>query len=84
MRRWTTAPSGRPTRSREDVEGWARDQRLPCENGHVQFPDVRLEIEERDGRREVEDLEVVTPHYRGAHAAACTPCSHDAGEGACL
>ena len=62
--------SGRPTRSREDVEAWARDQRLPCENGHVQFPDVRLEIEERDGRREVEDLEVVTPHYRGAHAAA--------------
>jgi DNA-binding MarR family transcriptional regulator len=62
--------SGRPTRSREDVEEWAREHRLPCENGHVQFPDVRLEIEERDGRREVEDLEVVTPHYRGAHAAA--------------
>ena len=49
---------------------WAREHRLPCENGHVQFPDVRLEIEERDGRRDVEDLEVVTPHYRGAHAAA--------------
>ena len=62
--------TGRPTRSREDVEAWAREHRLPCENGHVQFPDVRLEIEERDGRREVEDLEVVTPHYRGAHAAA--------------
>jgi DNA-binding MarR family transcriptional regulator len=62
--------NGRPTRSREDVEAWARDQRLPCEDGHVQFPDVRLEIEERDGRRDVEDLEVVTPHYRGAHAAA--------------
>ncbi len=24
----------------------------------------------RDGRRSVEDIEVVTPHYRGAHAAA--------------
>jgi DNA-binding MarR family transcriptional regulator len=61
---------GRPTRSREDIEAWARDHRLPCEQGHVQFPDVRLEYEERDGRRDVEDLEVVTPHYRGAHAAA--------------
>ncbi len=61
---------GRPTRSLEDIEAWARDHRLPCEQGHVQFPDVRLEYEERDGRRDVEDLEVVTPHYRGAHAAA--------------
>ncbi len=61
---------GRPTRSPEDVEAWAREHRLPCEQGHVQFPDVRLEYEERDGRRDIEDLEVVTPHYRGAHAAA--------------
>ena len=36
----------------------------------MQFPDVRIEYEDRDGRREIEDLEIVTPHYRGAHAAA--------------
>jgi hypothetical protein len=31
---------------------------------------VRLEYEDRDGRRGIEDVEVTTPHYRGAHAAA--------------
>ena len=40
------------------------------EDEHVQFPDVRIEYEDRDGRREIQDLEIVTPHYRGAHAAA--------------
>ena len=40
------------------------------EDGHVQFPDVRIEYERPDGRREVEDVEVITPHYRGALAAA--------------
>jgi hypothetical protein len=39
-------------------------------DGHVQFPDLRIEYEGRDGRREVQDIEVMTPHYRGAHAAA--------------
>ena len=29
-----------------------------------------IEYDDRDGRRGVEDLEVITPHYRGAHAAA--------------
>ena len=28
---------------------------LPCEDEHVQFPDVRIEYEDRDGRREIED-----------------------------
>jgi hypothetical protein len=36
----------------------------------VHFPDVRIEYERPDGRRAFEDLEVVTPHYRGAFAAA--------------
>jgi DNA-binding MarR family transcriptional regulator len=60
----------RPVRSADDIEQWARDREIPVLDGHVQFPDVRLEYEERDGRRAVEDIEVVTPHYRGAHAAA--------------
>jgi hypothetical protein len=36
----------------------------------VQFPDARIEYEDRDGRSRHEDIEVVTAHYRGAHAAA--------------
>ena len=36
----------------------------------VQFPDVRIEYERPDGRRDIEDVEVMTPHYRGAHAAS--------------
>jgi hypothetical protein len=52
------------------VEQWAREHDLPVVDGHVQFPDVRLEYVEPDGRRDVEDVEVLTPHYRGAHAAA--------------
>jgi hypothetical protein len=54
----------------EAVARWAQEHQLPCEDGHVQLPDARLEYEDRDGRRAVEDIEVVTPHYRGAHAAA--------------
>lgn len=61
----------RDSESREDaVAEWARSHRLPMDEDHVQFPDVRIEYERADGRREVEDLEVVTPHYRGAFAAA--------------
>lgn len=61
---------GRPGRTVDEVREWARDHQLPYEDERVQFPDVRVEYEDRDGRRAVEDLEVVTPHYRGAHAAA--------------
>jgi hypothetical protein len=53
-----------------DVAEWARRHDLPMLDGHVHFPDVRIEYEHPDGRRAVEDVEVVTPHYRGAYAAA--------------
>jgi hypothetical protein len=36
----------------------------------VHFPDARIEYEDREGRTRQEDLEVVTGHYRGAHASA--------------
>jgi hypothetical protein len=36
----------------------------------VQFPDARIEYEERDGQLRILDLEVETIHYRGGHAAA--------------
>jgi hypothetical protein len=43
---------------------------LPYFDDRVHFPDVRIEYEWPDGRREIEDVEVTTPHYRGAHASA--------------
>ena len=62
---------GEPREEREQaVARWAQEHQLPHEDGHVQLPDARIEYEDREGRRAVEDIEVVTPHYRGAHAAA--------------
>ena len=60
---------GRPTRTREEVTEWAQEHDLPIANDRVQFPDFRIEYELPDGRREIEDVEVTTAHYRGAHAA---------------
>jgi len=62
--------TGRPDRAAEEIERWARERHLPYVDGHVEFPDVRIEYDERDGRRGTEDVEVTTPHYRGAHATA--------------
>lgn len=61
--------SGRPGRSAEEIARWAHDHDLPMVDDHVQFPDLRIECEREDGSREIEDVEVMTPHYRGAHAA---------------
>jgi DNA-binding PadR family transcriptional regulator len=61
---------GIPERNQDAIARWARERELPCNEGHVEFPDARIEYDDRDGRRAVEDIEVVTPHYRGAHAAA--------------
>lgn len=60
---------GRPDRNQEVIARWAHEHQLHYEDGHVQIPDVRIEYEGRDGRPGIEDVEVVTPHYRGAHAA---------------
>jgi hypothetical protein len=49
-----------------EVAEWARRHDLPVVDGHVHFRDVRIEYERPDGERKVEDIEVVTPHYRGA------------------
>lgn len=61
--------SGRPRRDSEEIARWARERQLPMLIG-VKFPDVRIEYETRDGRRDFEDVEVTTPHYRGRHAAS--------------
>jgi DNA-binding PadR family transcriptional regulator len=60
---------GRPGRTPTEIRHWAEDHDLPVVNDKVQFPDVRIEYERADGRRDVEDIEVTTLHYRGAHAA---------------
>lgn len=61
---------GLPLRDQDEIERWALQHDLPYIDGHVHFPDVRIEYEDRNGRGAVEDVEVETPHYRGAHAAA--------------
>ena len=61
---------GRPDREPEEIARWAREHELPYDDGHVRFPDARIEYEDRDGRSRHEDIEVVTAHYRGAHAGA--------------
>jgi hypothetical protein len=61
---------GRPDREPEEIARWAREHGLPYNDGHVRFPDARIEYEDRDGRSRHEDLEVDTGHYRGAHAGS--------------
>ena len=60
----------RPERSQREIAEWARVRQLPMADDHVRFPDVRVEYEDRHGWERHEDLEVVTPHYRGAHGAS--------------
>lgn len=58
---------GRPDRD-EEIRRWAQDYELPYFDDRVHFPDFRVEYEV-DGRERHEDVEVLTQHYRGAHAA---------------
>ena len=60
---------GRPNRSRDEVKQWAAEHDLTVVNERVRFPDFRIEYERPDGRREVENVEVTTGHYRGMHAS---------------
>lgn len=61
---------GRPTRDLADIRAWADEHHLPMFDGHVHFPDLRIECETAEGRWAMDDVEVETMHYRGAHAAA--------------
>src|SRR5688572_9226847 len=60
---------GRPTRTEAEIKEWAEDHHLTVVDGSVQFPDFQIEYEHPDGRHDVENVEVTTVHYRGAHAA---------------
>jgi hypothetical protein len=59
---------GRPDRDPREIEEWAREHNLPYFDDRVHFPDFRIEYE-LEGRDRYEDIEVLTEHYRGAHAA---------------
>ena len=61
---------GHPERTAEDIQEWAAEHDLPYFDDEVHFPDLRIEYVEPDGRWDREDIEVVTPHYRGAHSAS--------------
>jgi hypothetical protein len=59
---------GCPDRDEEEMRRWAQNRDLPYIDERVQFPDFRIEYEV-DGRERHEDVELLTQHYRGAHAA---------------
>jgi hypothetical protein len=61
---------GHPERTPDEIETWAAEHDLPYFDDEVHFPDLRIEYVEPDGRWDREDIEVVTPHYRGAHSAS--------------
>jgi hypothetical protein len=53
------------------VSAWAHEHDLPYFDEHVHFPDARIEYQEpEDPRWRYLDVEIETPHYRGAHAAS--------------
>jgi hypothetical protein len=60
---------GRPGRDENEVRDWAREHDLPYFDDQVHFPDYRIEYE-LDGRELHQDVELFSPHYRGAHAAS--------------
>lgn len=61
---------GRPDRTVEEIQEWAREHDLPYFDDQVHFPDVRIEYEDVNGDIRWEDVEVTTEHYRGGHASA--------------
>ena len=48
---------------------FATTQGLTVVDGHLELPDLRLEVEWSDGRRGVRDLELVTEHYSRSQLA---------------
>jgi hypothetical protein len=61
---------GRPDRNEDEIQDWAYEHDLPYFDGHVHFPDLRIEYEDIDGRHDHEDVEILTVHYRGGRASS--------------
>ncbi|MEQ1574680.1 MAG: hypothetical protein ABL993_10585 [Vicinamibacterales bacterium] len=47
----------------QDRHAFAEAHHLPIVDGHLEIPDLRLEIETEDGRVQFRDLEIITEHY---------------------
>jgi DNA-binding MarR family transcriptional regulator len=61
----------RQGRSDEEVRSEIAERlQLKLDEGRFVFPDVRLEVEDRDGTERHVDLELVTEHYRAAGIAS--------------
>ena len=61
----------RQGRSDEEIRSEIAEQlQLKLDKGKFVFPDVRLEVEDRDGTERNVDLELVTEHYRAAGIAS--------------
>ena len=59
------------TRCHRDSPGGLQGTTCQSLTDHVQFPDVRIEFETvATDVATCDDIEVMTPHYRGAHASA--------------
>lgn len=63
---------GRPDRDPSEIRDWAHEHDLPYSEGHVRFPDARIEYVDPDGRLDHVDVEVITVHYRGGHGASAS------------
>lgn len=61
---------GEPVRDGDAILKWADRQDLRVIDDSVKFPDLRVEYDRPDGERRHEDIEVITPNYRGAHVSA--------------
>lgn len=64
---------GRPDRDEADIRRWAAAHDLPYFDDRVHFPDFRIEYDV-DGRDHHQDVELLTQHYRGGHAAGRAQC----------
>jgi hypothetical protein len=61
----------RKGRSDEEIKDEIAERlQLKLDEGRFVFPDVRLEVEDRDGTERHVDLELVTEHYRAAGIAS--------------
>jgi hypothetical protein len=68
--RGNRASDGRPDRTPAEIHAWAVRHDLTVVDGHVRFPDVRIEYLDGQGNLASRDLELSTGHYTGRQRAA--------------
>jgi hypothetical protein len=61
---------GRPGRTPAEIRSWAERHDLAVVDGHVKFPDVRIEYLDAQGHPAIRDVELSTGHYTGRQRAA--------------